>query len=428
MRSSPLLFWPFAVALLTTVTGATCKSDPDWQGVVEVTPIERPALGACGPGTITALGGKSLMRAPYLQSVSGDSAVVVWAAWPGEARRVEVHRPDQNPVTTATARYAGRLPRAQAVAALPDEPQETVAPDNFYLERADLSGLEPGRLYCYRLVSAAGTLVDWAPLQTAPAADADTPVEVAVLGDSGTGNAAQRAIAKRLEESPFELMLFLGDIAYKSGTPSQLQHRFFDIYQPFLQFVPAWPSLGNHEYRTRSGQPYLDAFVLPNNERWYSFDWGDTHFVALDTNRIGREQARWLDEDLSATDRRWVVVYGHHPPFTSAKRGPSVRFRRYFEPLIERHQVDLVLAGHEHQYERTKPISGTTYIVSGGGGGRLTGGTPELYTEVHRSVHHYLTLQITHDALRVRAIDIEGKTFDEVTLQPRDRQRPAPTP
>ena len=106
-------------------------------------------------------------------------------------------------------------------------------------------------------------------------------------------------------------------------------------------------------------------------ELYYSFDWGNVHFVGLDTELTGPEQAAWLDADLAATDKPWKIVFGHKPPYSSGEHGSDGAFRNHFVPLIEKHGVQLVLNGHEHDYERTRPIENVTYVVTGGGGRHL---------------------------------------------------------
>jgi 3',5'-cyclic AMP phosphodiesterase CpdA len=243
-------------------------------------------------------------------------------------------------------------------------------------------------------------------------------VQAVVLGDTGSGSAAQIAIAQRLAEHPFELMVFLGDVAYPRGTAERLDARFFGVYADYLAYVPVFPTLGNHDEEAAQGRAYLDAFVLPGEERWYSFDWGDAHFVVLDTNRIGPEQARWLDRDLASSERRWLIVAGHHPPLTTSIRGGSSRYNRFLVPVLERYRIDLLLAGHEHHYERFGPLrNGMHLIVSGGGGGNLQNFGWNSDAAALRLVHHFLSLTITENELVVRAIDIEGKEFDRLSLR-----------
>jgi predicted phosphodiesterase len=410
---------------------------PPWEGAVPpVVPREDP----CGSGALTQAGGRTLHRVPFLQNAHTHGVTVAWAGTPRQQTNVEVARGDDATravVARVAGTYVGRDPHgafAQWSESYDDSDPggdadedvdegtaaHAVDAKDFYVEAARITELpyEAGG-YCYRLTSNGDPLTDWASLTLAQPADADRIDRFVILGDSGNGRAAQRAIAARIANAPMDAILFLGDIAYNSGTYDELQTRFFDIYANLFQRVPVYAAIGNHDNRTQNGKPFEDAFLFPGNGRWYSFDLGDVHFVTLDTTRIGREQARWLDADLARTDRKFTVVIGHHPPYSAARRGPNRGFRRWFVPVLNRHKVELVLTGHEHHYERTKPIEGIVYIVSGGGGARLTRTGWNKHTAVAAPKHHYLVLEAHEDALVVRAIDIDGRVLDTVTVPDR---------
>lgn len=405
-----------------------CHRLPIWEGdVPDISPVEREALDLCGRGEVTAAGGRRLQRPPYLQSVTQTSAVVAWAA-PPEQAWVEV-RP-----ATGEDEETGELERVAATYGGDPARRErnlrhsslgrAAAPDSFYVQRADLEDLEPDTLYCYQLVSQDGPLTEPAPLLTGagPGHGDDDPVRFVLLADSGAGSAAQRAIGRLLDATPFDFMLFAGDLAYEEGTASQLQSRFFEVYRDYLAFTPAFTAIGNHERRTRNGAPYFEAFILPGAERYYSFDWGDVHIIAIDTTGGYAEQVAWLEKDLAGNQLPFTIVFGHHPMYSNSIRGPHEALRRRFWPVLAHHHVPLVVMGHEHHYERFFPRDGIIHVVSGGGGGRLTRLYSKASTVKQRTVHHYLAFEVTRDKLVMRAIDIDGKEFDRIEL---DAPRPA---
>jgi predicted MPP superfamily phosphohydrolase len=225
-----------------------------------------------------------------------------------------------------------------------------------------------------------------------------------------------------MQTVPFELILHLGDLAYDTGRPSEIEGKFFRVYAPLLRSFPAYAVAGNHDYSTDSAQPLRQAFVLPENggeagrERWYSFDRGDVHFVALDTERTGADQAAWLEQDLSANQLPWKIVIGHRPPFSSGEHGGDAAFQQWFVPILRSHAVDLVLSGHEHDYERFKPIDGVTYVVSGGGGrGTRSVGAGSL-TAFSEAVLHFVYVEVTRSLLTLHAIDGVGREFDQAVV------------
>jgi hypothetical protein len=220
--------------------------------------------------------------------------------------------------------------------------------------------------------------------------------------------------------APQDLIVHVGDIAYTSGTIDELEERTFAVYAPLLGYVPLYGIAGNHEHVTDDAAPFRAVFALPGNERWYSFDWGQVHFVGLDTEEDLDEQAAWLDADLAATDRPWKIVFMHEPPYSSGEHGSSASTRAAFAPILEAHGVQLALTGHDHHYERTVPIEGVTYVVTGGGGGlRELEGT-SAWTAHAEAAYHFLQIEVATEQLTLHAIADDGEQLDAVVI-PRTR-------
>lgn len=387
---------------------------PEWRGEVTVAAMERAALGACGDGALTPAGAAQLSRPPYLQRTTTTSTTVVWGSTTGRGA-VVLRDPAGAVVATAPATYAGDPARAAARLAV-QQRARPLAADDVYRLQATLEGLAPGQLYCYQLVGDDDVaLTAPAPLTTAAGPRPREPLRFVAVGDVGTGGAAQVAIAKRMQAAPFDLLLLLGDLAYDAGTAAQLDARFFAVYADVLRYVPAYPVIGNHDRRTRDGAPFFEAFVLPPPERYYAFTWGDVHFIALDTTDADDAQVAWLDAELARSRQPWVIVYGHHPLYTNGHRGPSPRIRRAFGEVLARHRVDLVLAGHEHHYERFL-VDGVHYVVSGGGGARLTRFLRAARARAQVVRHHYLAFEVSATELEMTAIDIAGHDIDRLRL------------
>ncbi len=397
----------------------SCYHLPLWEGEVNVTPRERESIKKCGNGELTEAGKELLTREPYVQGTTTTSTSIAWGTRTAKGHVVLTDPDDKDVVETADAVYAGDPgrgePRAKAQA------DKTVAAEDIYVMRADFKELEATHLYCYQVFSGETALTALAPIATAAAPSDKDKVRFIALGDTGTGGAAQVAIGRWIAAQPFDFMLFLGDIAYDAGTAAQLQNNFFQVYRDILRFVPAYPTIGNHERRTREGRPFFEAFVLPEPERYYSFNWGNVHFVAIDTTQRDAKQLTWLDEDLKSNKLPWVIVYGHHPMYTNSLRGPQKWIRRAFSKILTDNKVDLVLTGHEHQYERFR-INDVNYIVSGGGGGQLTRffGTSEALKQF--TVHHFLSFEVGAEKLEMRVIDIGGRELEklELTKKPKD--------
>ena len=346
----------------------------------------------------------ALRRRPFLQRLTDRSLDIVWTtdAQAGDATVIVTDRDGAPVVSVAASRDGSARPVNGAV-------QWTAA----------LAGLAPDTRYCYQ-VRVGGVPVRRGGFRTAPGSG--QPVRFVAFGDSGGGGSDQRAVLAQLATVPFDFLIHLGDVAYESGTRAQLDGAFFQMYADLLEDFAVFPASGNHEYETEGAAPFREAFVLPENggpagiERWYSFDWGDVHFAALDSERIGAAQAAWLDADLSASQRPWTIVYFHRPPFSSGDHGNDSNVQQYFVPILVSHHVPLVLSGHEHDYERTNPIDGVTYVISGGGGRGTRPVGHSSFTAFSAAVIHFVYVTVEGKQLTVHAIDGTGQEFDSLML------------
>jgi hypothetical protein len=139
--------------------------------------------------------------------------------------------------------------------------------------------------------------------------------------------------------------------------------------------------------------------------------------VALDTEHTGPIQAAWLEADLTANKLPWTIVYGHKPAHSSGEHGDDGPVNQWFVPILKAHHVPLVLAGHDHHYERFNPIDGTTYIVTGGGGRgvrELSG--KQSGSAFAEAVINFITVTVDGDTLTVHAIDGTGREFDSTVI------------
>lgn len=421
-RGSWRILMVLPIAITTCSRNEVGRLGADHTGDVSAPPIARIApadrTAVCANLSKGAAGGSGLMRAPYLQRVTANDAVVVWTSTAGSTASVTVESPDGRQQTIFPA----------AIDATANDFSEIVTLGPSYARSrqwtASVSGLQPDTTYCYTVCQDGQPVTDPMPLRSAPPTGATGTVQFVALGDSGGGGSDQTALRKQLDAIPFDLMIHVGDIAYDNGKLDEFERNFFLVYAPLLAARPMFPTSGNHEYDTADAAPYRQVFVLPENggpggvERWYSYDWGDIHFVALDTERSGAPQAAWLDADLTANKLPWTIVYGHKPPHSSGLHGDDPGFNQWFVPILAAHHVPLVLSGHDHDYERWSPIDGVTYMVTGGGGkGVYDLGAAKPGSAFSDSVIHFLVVTVDADALTVRAIDATGREFDSTVIQ-----------
>ncbi len=247
------------------------------------------------------------------------------------------------------------------------------------------------------------------------------PIRLAVAGDVGTGgDAAYRtaeAMDRREAESEYAALLLLGDNVYPAGDPDQLGRTVFD---PFAEVLDGdtrlLAVLGNHDVDEGNGDAHAVAIGMPS--RWYATVLDDILVVSLDSTRpADPDQLAWLDTTLAESDATWRIATMHHPAYSGGYHGSSHDVRAAFAPLFERHGVQLVLAGHDHDYQRSRPLGGVTHVVSGGAA-KLRPTDRAEFTEVASSIHHFVDLAIWPDRMEVRAVDQAGEVFDDVTLAP----------
>src|ERR671927_30295 len=191
-----------------------------------------------------------------------------------------------------------------------------------------------------------------------------------VVGDTGTGAKGQyelaAVMARYWQAFPFETALMMGDNLYGTEKAEDYKKKFEDAYRPLLDNkVKFYATLGNHD---ESNERFYEYFNM-NKEEYYNFKKGPVSFYSLNSNYMDKKQLAWLEEKLKADTSAWKVAFFHHPPYSSGgKHGSSSSLRDVVEPLFLKYGVNVVLAGHEHFYERIKPQKGIYYFISGAGG------------------------------------------------------------
>jgi hypothetical protein len=207
------------------------------------------------------------------------------------------------------------------------------------------------------------------------------PVHFAVIGDYGAGGQAELDVSKLVKSWNPDFIITTGDNNYPSGESSTIDANIGQYYCNFIYPYMGtyctgtlsnrfFPTLGNHDWDTLGAQPYLNYFILPNNERYYDFARGPVHFFVIDSDPREPDgisststQAAWLHDRLSAATERWKLVYMHHPPYSSGPHGSTTELQWPYQQW----GASAVLAGHDHDYERVV-LDGFPYFVDGLGG------------------------------------------------------------
>lgn len=250
-----------------------------------------------------------------------------------------------------------------------------------------VTGLTANSLYQYKVGTPTTVLSTTNSFSTNPTPGSTTPFRFWVLGDSGVVGAGQTSVANAANTYAAanggreNFILLLGDNAYNSGFDSEYQTNFFTPYATTLLTKPFWPTIGNHE-TNQSAAPastiaYFKNFTTPAageaggqasaSPRYYSFNYGNAHFVCLDSMASSRTttgaQALWLENDLAQNTQKWLIVFFHHPPYSKGSHDSDTdtimkEMRTNFMPILEQYGVDLTLTGHCHAYERSNLVNG----------------------------------------------------------------------
>ena len=328
-----------------------------------------------------------------------------------------------------------------------------------YIHEATLTGLTPNTKYEYRVGYGTDRRSDWYRLETAGASVYD----VLIYPDSQSGDYSQwEEIVKSsaLRNPRTALYISMGDLV-DNGEHAYQWRTWLNSIKPLSANVPLATTLGNHEmytldWKMREPYAYLNYFAVPPNgnetfnRRYYSYDFGDVHYVVLDTMlyEINHEdnhdthhpdlydvQVQWLRQDLMANTKKWTVVLMHRDPFQYAFDRSGVNRAVGFDdegvlfmPIFDEFNVDLVLSAHLHSYRNRghvrnfdRDASGPLYILTGIAGDARRPKWKEhpldVYVAPDRDKNNYMTMTVTPNKLIVKAFLPDGTQLDESVIE-----------
>jgi len=257
-------------------------------------------------------------------------------------------------------------------------------------------------------------------------------VKFAVIGDSGTGDSHQRAVANQLAgyraKFPFAFVLMMGDNLYTGDRPRDYEKAFEQPYKALLDGgVKFYASLGNHD---NPNERLYKPFNM-NGERYYTFKPPNSsvRFFALDSNYVDDKQVAWLDKELAASGSDWKICFFHHPLYSSGETHGSAELQRsLLEPVFLKYGVNVVLSGHEHFYERIKPQKGIQYFIVGNSAKVRVGDLrPDgLTAKGWDQGYGFMLVEITGDELFFQHISDTGATIDEGSVRRVGKTEPTP--
>ncbi|MFT4982103.1 MAG: hypothetical protein ACI9UR_001969 [Bacteroidia bacterium] len=369
--------------------------------------------------SLSSVQAQTVVRGPYLQFPTSSSMKVLW--------RTDV-------ATPSTVYYGLSL-----ATVMDNQIDLSTSVTN---HNVNVEGLSPYTEYYYA-VSDGNTVLAGADdnhrFRTSPVIGTVQPIRAWVIGDFGKGNAKQMdvkdAFLDHVGSDMPDMWLWLGDNAYEAGTDEEFANKVFGSeygYGEIFPRIPFMPTPGNHDYGSvlnivigenpaDHDGPYFDIVDVPTNgemggvpsgyELYYSFDYGNVHFMSLNSeigaifsgsqdwigsspfnSFEGSPFTDWLHADLQANDKPWVVAFFHQPPHTDGSHDSDQFWEVYMQamrenimPILESYGVDLVLSGHSHVYERSFLLDGFYGVpddfninqhVVDGSSGKLADGTP----------------------------------------------------
>ena len=301
-------------------------------------------------------------------------------------------------------------------------------------------GLAPGTAYRYEILRR-GANPEPDRLAAGQARSAKLPGEpfsFLVFSDSGGGRRPQLRLAQAMDQYPSDLILHCGDLIHGNGPRGDYAGRFFLPNQTLLRKIPFYPVLGNHDLREDNGRGFLDQFSLPTNGppavppgRCYWFDDGDARFVGIDSTldrkTLSDAVAPWLRDILRPADRRWKFAYFHHSPWEGGERPANEKICAALVPAIEESGTDVVFGGHNHLYQRTRPMragriapsNGTLYVTSGAGGRSLdmeTYGKSPCLAAFDDSQFSFTWIRVSGGRVEIEQIGEHDDVLDRVVL------------
>jgi 3',5'-cyclic AMP phosphodiesterase CpdA len=387
----------------------------------------------------------------------------------------------------------------------------------FIVYSASITGLAPGSTFMYR-VSKNGKVVFEAEAKALKSKEQS--YRVAISGDMGAGTNTAKKIAFEINKAKPDMVAIAGDIVYNRGLISEYKTKFWPVYNkdiadtlgaPLMRSIPFVAAVGNHDALTRDMNSFPDALAYyhfwdqplngPNGKEGgalvptligsdankkafyegagekyprmtnFSFDHGNAHWTVIDSDPYvdwnDSTLRDWVSKDLSAAaNATWRIVLFHHPGFNSSRAHYEQQQMRLIAPILEKGKVDIVFAGHVHNYQRTYPMTfvpdnlgnqlvagtnnikigkvvngqwtldkkfdgkrntkpnGVIYIVTGAGGQGLynpeqttnTDSWQKFTVKFESRVHSFTIMDVDGNTLMLRQVDINGKGVDTIKI------------
>ncbi len=324
--------------------------------------------------------------------------------------------------------------------------------DDDFIYSAQLEKLSPSGTWYYKCGSDETGWSQVYSFKTAAKPGKSGKIVTGILGDTQNNEFNEQfgktaEVVRQMSAFKPDLILHMGDIV-NNGSINADWKKFLQVIQPISTRAPLMVTLGNHDIDNTNGptfqQPfptYSLLFSMPGNGLDYSFDYGNVHFISIFSGiansaapygvlRYGSDSPEkvWLENDLIKANQNrrtgWIIVFMHSPLYSFGWSNVS-KWKETITPILEKHNVDLCLAGHRHVYERHYPVKygipvnsgqGTVYITNGTAGGspQGLGGTdlPTMSFTPGEKMYNYAMMTIEGETLRYEVFNLDVKKID----------------
>lgn len=317
-----------------------------------------------------------------------------------------------------------------------------------------MTGLQPGSKYYYQV----GHGDTWSVIKSFTASNPDNQFNFVFLGDVQYSEKSQAAaeyaawgnlVKNAMNDSP-EFALLAGDLVQEINSLDNW-NLFMSYASESFGGVPILSATGNHETNAANGIPekLIKYLSLPANgpegfdERFYSYDYGNTHITVLDSNVFSGEQKltaddlakikAWILADMKGSDATWKIVAMHHPAYSVVTDKIAPQVMNNWVDVFEEAQADIVFCGHQHIYMRTLPmykgkqnVNGINYVMGNSGGKHYAENDQWYSAKMIANVSTYQTVSVNDNTLTMQTKDAAGNVLDSITLAARDRSQPIP--
>jgi hypothetical protein len=363
--------------------------------VAEEPQVKTDAVAGDGP----------ILFGPYIQKVESGEATVVWVT---QGDKVTLEGGEQ-----------------------------TIDRSDYRVHTVRFDRLKPDTKYTYKLGSGLSGSFKTAPGKAAK-------FRFVVYGDTRSREEEhQKVVDGMRKQGELAFVINTGDLV-SSGSNLDHWKSFFKVAGPLMAETYYVPCLGNHEDNAKE---YFDFFVLPNDEYWYSFNWGGVHFVALNTEPMAipdgmpasaetelyssrqmweyfAKQREWFEKDLQDNQfADFIVVYFHVPMYDSktSRRENQYEIRKAFGDIIDKYRVELVLNGHTHNYQHYRKGL-THYVITGGGGAPIYdieegAGVEGVETIRQEQSTHYCVVDVEGSRLKLHSYFPDGTSIEEFSVE-----------